>query len=282
MTRCRIPPEMVDAVIDNLNTDGDRKALRACAQVCHAWLPLSQRHLFRRIKFGEGAARSTRLGQVMLSSPHLAKYVRRLEVRLHVAAAFPATCHTLSVMLGALSGLRRLSLYGLAWERLTVDLRRSLRRLFLLSELRFVTLDGARFRSMDELVDLLRHAEGVKELRLCLVVLPPEEGQEILPQGDQEDQQPEHENENELRLTQRERTHLTRLGLKMNTLDLEACADRLLGPRSPLEVSHIQTLSLEYLDFYGADAFNRLLRAIGGSLTYLHFPVPDQRGDTRE
>jgi hypothetical protein len=43
----RLPPEMIDAIIDQL--DADPEVLALCALVCRSWVPASRRHLFRMI-----------------------------------------------------------------------------------------------------------------------------------------------------------------------------------------------------------------------------------------
>ncbi|KAF8519200.1 hypothetical protein JB92DRAFT_3141832 [Gautieria morchelliformis] len=189
MDHCRLPQEMVDTILDNLHEDDGRKALLACSQVCHAWLPSSQRNLFRRITFGVDGGHNHQLCQALLSSPHLAKYIRELEVRLPVGDASHATCQTLSVILGKLSELQRLTLYGLVWHKLTVDLKQSLHRLLLLS-ISFLKLHNMYFFSVDDFANLLRHAQGVTELSLGFC---------FWAQVDQEDQG-EHEDEPRLHL----------------------------------------------------------------------------------
>ncbi|KAF8509960.1 hypothetical protein JB92DRAFT_3119393 [Gautieria morchelliformis] len=280
MTHCRLPQEMVDAILDNLCEDDGHKALLTCSQVCHSWLPSSQRNLFRRITFGKDGGHSKRLGQALLSSPHLAKYIRELEVHMPVGDTFHATCQTLSVILGELSELQRLTLCELVWHKLTVDLRESFRRLFLLSSISFVKLHGVQFGSMDDFVNLLRHAEGVTTLSLGFSFSPSGQFQEFWPQEDQEDQ---GEHEGETRLNLRERRHLDLLHLYAPQSNFHTCVDCLLEPRSPLEVSHIQSLLIDDLEDPGGDAFNRngdalnrLLHPIGSSLQHLQFYMPDE------
>ncbi|KAF8519201.1 hypothetical protein JB92DRAFT_3141833 [Gautieria morchelliformis] len=58
----------------------------------------------------------------------------------------------------------------------------------------------------------------------------------------------------------------------------------MLGPRSPLEVSHIETLLIDdlgrpYRDVFKRDALSRLLRAIGSSLKHLQLYVPNEAWD---
>ncbi|KAF8512171.1 hypothetical protein JB92DRAFT_3117341 [Gautieria morchelliformis] len=272
MDHCRLPQEMVDAVLDNLRGDDGRIALLACSHVCHAWLPSSQRNLFRRISFGVDGGHNKRLCQALQSSPHLAKYIRELEVRLPLDDASHATCQTLSVILDKLSELQRLTLCELVWHKLTVDLRQSLRRLLLVSPISFVKLDDMYFFSEDDFANLLRHAQGVTELSLGFC---------FWAQVDEEDQ---GEQEDDPGLHLRERRHLNLLHFYAKRRNLYLYVDCLLGPRSPLEVSHIETLLIDdlmrpYRDVFKRDALHRLLRAIGSSLKHLQLYVPNEAWD---
>ncbi|KAF8486695.1 hypothetical protein JB92DRAFT_3022468 [Gautieria morchelliformis] len=277
MHHCRLPQEMVDAVLNNLRGADGRKALLTCSQVCHAWLPLSQRNLFRRITFGGDGGRNKRLYQALQSSPHLSKYIRELKVLLPIGGdAFHATCQTLSVILGKLSELQRLTLCGLVWHKLTVDLKQSLHRLLLLSSISFVKLDNMYFVSVDDFANLLRPAQGVTQLSLGFCYLA------------QEDQGVQGEHEDEPRLNLRERRHLNLLHFYAQQHKFYLYVDCLLGPRSPLEVSHIQTLLIDDLGSpyrpvskRDGDTLNRLLRAIGSSLKHLQLDVPYNAWDGR-
>jgi hypothetical protein len=93
MKQCRLPQELISAIIDNFKGPSgyrDRHALhtlRTCSLVCRLWVPVCQRPLLHAILFTIWARRGTctatlsfssRLGQVLLSSPHLAGYIRSL------------------------------------------------------------------------------------------------------------------------------------------------------------------------------------------------------------
>ncbi|KAF8478838.1 hypothetical protein JB92DRAFT_3045439 [Gautieria morchelliformis] len=71
-----VPQELIDAVTDNLQHGRDRDALLACSLVCRSWRLSSQRLLFRRVTLGLDRDHSKRLGQTLLSYPHLANYCR--------------------------------------------------------------------------------------------------------------------------------------------------------------------------------------------------------------
>ncbi|KAF8512172.1 hypothetical protein JB92DRAFT_2830869 [Gautieria morchelliformis] len=240
MDHCRLPQEMVDAVLDNLRGADGREALLACSHVCHAWLPSSQRNLFRRIAYGRDArGHNERLCQALQSSPHLAKYIRKLVVCLPLGGASHATCQTLSVILGKLTELQRLKLNG-EWHTVPVYLKQSFHRLFLLSPISFVKLDYMDFGS----------ATGAKKIKTI------------------------------------------KANMKMNQGSIcrhnfHRYVDCLVGPRSPLEVSHIETLLIDDLGGrYGGvskygDTLNRLLPAIGSSLKHLRLHVPYNAWDGR-
>ncbi|KAF8519202.1 hypothetical protein JB92DRAFT_3112589 [Gautieria morchelliformis] len=250
----RLPQEMVDAVLDNLREDDGHKALLACSQVCHAWLPSSQRHLFRRITFGADSGQSKQLGQALLGSPHLAKYIRELVVYLPVDDAFHATCQTLSVILGKLTELQRLILCGLVWHKVPVVLKQSL-HLWTTSRTSYVMFKATKL-----------------SLGYC-----------FWGKKDQDDQG--HENEPGLHL--RERKHLNLLHSYAQQHNFHQYVDCLLGPRSPLELSHIETLLIDDLGSpYGGvyqhgDTLNQLLPAIGSSLRHLQLYVPNNARDGR-
>ncbi|KAF8504130.1 hypothetical protein JB92DRAFT_790910 [Gautieria morchelliformis] len=150
-------------------------------------------------------------------------------------------------------------------DHLTVDLRQSLQWVLLLPSLTSLTF---RMRNSDDtnLVSLAYHAESLMGLLRTCVILPSWQFQDLLTQGDQEDDEP------------RERSHLSHLNLELAgeaEANLGLYVDWFLGPRSPFEISHIQNLRIDLLDNEDEKALNRLLRAIGSSLVEVGFYVPN-------
>ncbi|KIY71111.1 hypothetical protein CYLTODRAFT_487481 [Cylindrobasidium torrendii FP15055 ss-10] len=95
---CRLPQELVDAILDILGGSGDVGTLKECAAVCAAWTSTAQKNIFRRIGLhaGKGANSSaqpqTRLRQIRVAfelSPHLAAYVKDF----HLEAGRPGFVH---------------------------------------------------------------------------------------------------------------------------------------------------------------------------------------------
>ena len=71
------PPELIDAVIDQLR--GDVDALKACALTSSSWLPASRYHLFDDV-FLEDAASILRWAQTFSTSSDIPSYVENLHV----------------------------------------------------------------------------------------------------------------------------------------------------------------------------------------------------------
>ncbi|KAF8495348.1 hypothetical protein JB92DRAFT_3143895 [Gautieria morchelliformis] len=246
MGASRLPQELIDAVTDNLHED--HGALLACSLVCRSWLPSSQRHLFWRVTFALDKDRCEQLAQGLLNSPHLANYIRELEIRkLDVRVAgnhwtrergFDPNQSLPAAALRKFRKLQSIHLYNLDMDDLTVDLRQSLRWVLLLPSL-----------------TSLKHRIGQDENSNFL--------QDLLTRGDQEDDEP------------RERSYLSHLDLELSRKgNLGLHVDWFLGPRSPFEVSHIQNLRVACLDKKDEEALNRLFRTIGGSLKQVEFSVP--------
>ncbi|KAF8519460.1 hypothetical protein JB92DRAFT_2004332 [Gautieria morchelliformis] len=244
MGASRLPQELINAVTDNLRKD--HGALLACSLVCRSWLPSSQRHLFRRVTFALDEDGCVQLAQVLLDSPHLANYIRELEVRVRPDhwdrerrsvepdQSLPAAA------LRKLSKLQGIQLYNLEKDHLTVDLRQSLRWVLLLPSLTSLTHSIGQHENIDFLQDLFTR-------------------------GDRQDDEP------------RERRYLSHLNLELAMQsNLDVYVDWFLGPGSPFEISHIQNLRVNRLSATDEKALNRLLRTIGSSLIQAELNVPNQ------
>jgi hypothetical protein len=87
-TMNKLPPELIDAIIGHVYEEyvkNGRSHLLACSLVCRLWRPFSQSRLLHHINFrwcvgSAGDAKIRRLDQTLLNSPHLASYIRVLEL----------------------------------------------------------------------------------------------------------------------------------------------------------------------------------------------------------
>jgi hypothetical protein len=185
-----------------------------------------------------------------------------------IDSAYRAIDQSLPEVLCKITALRKLQSIDsdlLALGKLPVDLHQSLRGVFLLPSLTSLTLDISEPERVS-FVSLACHAESLMDLSLTCVVLPSWQVQDLLMPEDQE------ENDDK----PRERSRLSRLNLYLDNRRGNYCRshiDWFLGPRSPFEMSHIQTLHISYLEGNDEEAFNRLLRTIGCSLKHLEFYV---------
>ena len=77
----RLPLEVVNLVIDDLAND-KLSSIKACALVCHSFLPLCRKHIFASVTLNAPQPSSTTsddLNQLLLNSPHLAVYILNLD-----------------------------------------------------------------------------------------------------------------------------------------------------------------------------------------------------------
>ncbi|KAF8510326.1 hypothetical protein JB92DRAFT_2831611 [Gautieria morchelliformis] len=128
-----LPRELIDAVTDNLHEDHDRDALLACSR-----LPSSQRHLFRRVTLALDGDDCERLDQALLSSPHLANYIRELKVHLR-GISWRIAYRDIDQSLAAAVLHRHSKLQSIEASR------QALRWLFLLPSIKFLMLGIIRY-----------------------------------------------------------------------------------------------------------------------------------------
>ena len=82
-----LPWEISDAIIGHLHED--RPSLHSCALVCHAWLPSSRHHLFRRFRIADSVPRKPnavsfdKALDFLITTPDVARHIRRLEIAHH-------------------------------------------------------------------------------------------------------------------------------------------------------------------------------------------------------
>ena len=82
----RLPLEVVERIIDdvveynNFDHISSHKCLKACALVCHSFLPLCRKHIFAYVTLhAPSFPTSDDLNQLLSNSPHLAVYIRKLD-----------------------------------------------------------------------------------------------------------------------------------------------------------------------------------------------------------
>jgi hypothetical protein len=278
-----LPQELICYIIDNflgLPEYPDWHAcevLRTCSLVCHSWLPLCQRHLFRSIQFSSRTrcrtcvavlSRSRRLDQVLLNSPHLTGYIRELKLwdgscdtceKTWLATAD----ETLPLVLRKLGNLEKIEFQWLYWRKLTTDIKQSLRWVLQLPSITMLKLIGGHFESLDDFFNFIAPARGLTRLALFNIDTSPEE--EAPPMS--EDQ---GEFEDELRLDWDKQGRLSHLDLDSTTP-----LDWLLGPQSIVDLSQVETLCVVAGE--RAVTVNRVLHSIGGSLKHLQIHLPSSR-----
>ena len=84
----RLPLELVERIIDDVAEYDDNhidkfSSIKACALVCHCFLPLCRKYIFASVILDTGAAprhtpTSDKLNHLLSNSPHLAVYIRNL------------------------------------------------------------------------------------------------------------------------------------------------------------------------------------------------------------
>jgi F-box-like len=158
MRHSRLPPELIDAIMDNFHEDHDRDGLLACSLVCRSWVSPSQRHLFRRVTLALNGDDCQRLDRALLSSPHLAGHIRELKVHLRgvngwttrVLAHRVIDQSLAATVLFKLNKLQSIELRKLDWCLMTVDLRQSLQWVLLRPSIKFLTLDITQYEGDSE------------------------------------------------------------------------------------------------------------------------------------
>ncbi|KAF8513359.1 hypothetical protein JB92DRAFT_2923972 [Gautieria morchelliformis] len=264
--------ELIDDIIGHVNEDYRiRSHMHSCSLVCRIWLPSSQRRLFHHIRLprlSKLEAKIQRLDQVLLYSPHLASYIRVLELpdlenygdpmyHEHRPPAWNAIDKRLSSLLHKFTHLQKLNISGLAG-----DFRQSLCRVLELPSMAFVSIHYAQFICMDDFTNFINHARGPIGLYLGNI-----ETSWVPPQSFKAETKQAEDNKEEF---DRHRIpHLTRLDMGCRSIFV----NWLLGPRPHLDVSHIHTLHI-HLPMTQDDSVNRLLCGIGSSLKHVSIILP--------
>jgi hypothetical protein len=172
--------ELIDEVIGHVDKKDmiSRSHLLSCSLVCRLWLPSSQRRLFHHIMFRERLfgprelnAQIQLLDQVLLDSPHLASYIRVLELP-HMSNFEPRrrsriTIHKpLSQLLCKFTQVQQIRILGLTWKVMPGDFKQSLCRVLELPSMAFVHISNFQFVSVDDFADFINHARDSTGLSL--------------------------------------------------------------------------------------------------------------------
>lgn len=92
-----IPQEMYDLIIEQLSDNSS--TLAACSLTCRAWEPSARLHLFRTLRVPEDTDSIANWTQRLQNAPHVARWVRELEVPTFVGigqlvpSVFPGVRH---------------------------------------------------------------------------------------------------------------------------------------------------------------------------------------------
>lgn len=275
MDRCKLPQELIDAIIDNIDDDESypcRWTLQRCSLVCRSWLPRCQRRIFRRIVLLPRRRRyrphpesnSQRLRLILLKYPHISRYILELKVyegQVEKDRDWIRTDETLPLVLSSLKNLTRIEFRRLEWSELPPSLRRSICSVLELPSMVSLDMELCVFASMDNFASLLSHAQGLTGLSLSYIstsrFMEPLRGEDTSQVIGAEEQ-----GEYSRRRTRR---HLLDLHLGSYCF-----VEWLLGAQASSDVSHIRTLHIPKIwSRSDTDKVNRLLCAIGRSLRQL-------------
>ncbi|KAI0792708.1 hypothetical protein C8Q75DRAFT_577896 [Abortiporus biennis] len=154
-----LPQELIDLIIDNLRHDP--LTLRACTLTCHAWLHRSRRHLHSRVRIGEYFINLERY-----SSPHVAHYVRELELYMVVSgrARQRVTTNAVWEMISRFPNVRSLTIRDLEVPRLSSTKLEILQTLC--KQLQSLTLINVEFEDADDFMLFMSHCEQLIHLHI--------------------------------------------------------------------------------------------------------------------
>ncbi|KAF8507492.1 hypothetical protein JB92DRAFT_695921 [Gautieria morchelliformis] len=284
-TMNNLPLELVEAIIGHVDEKDDisRSHLLACSLVCRLWLPSSQRLLFHHIKFGHELQAQfrravQRLDHVLLNSPHLASYIRVLDLPiLWRCRSFSYYEHRividkLSSLLPKLTQVQKLNISGVFWNALPGDFRQSLCRVLELPSMVSVCISHAQFNCMDDIINFINHARSLTGLTLA-GLYPFQTDTSRMSRNPVALEDTQANDNMKQRFKRRRISHLTRLDMMFGSNN-SVLINWLLGPRSHLGVSHIHTLHIRLPNTSADDSVNQLLCAIGSSLKHAFFSMP--------
>jgi hypothetical protein len=118
----RLPLEVVERIIDDIADN--HSSIKACALVCHSFLPLCRKHIFASVTLNarrEDSESEERLGlptspasdelnHLLSNSPHLAVYIRKLDYHVRGDEFYKRRCLWLLPMFKKLVRLQKLGI----------------------------------------------------------------------------------------------------------------------------------------------------------------------------
>ena len=175
----RLPLEVVELIIDSVaaryyklyRVFYDLSSTKACALVCHAFLPLCRKHLFASVTLYSrpypSSHTSDDLNKLLLNSPHLAVYIRNLDFHVHKKEFVGKRLPWLLAMFKKLVRLQKLSLSYSLPQRGKFDWTSSCVRKVLLPLLHLPTLTSITLETLKnfDLTDLAG-CVNLKNLRI--------------------------------------------------------------------------------------------------------------------
>ena len=145
----RLPLEVVGLIIDDVgaNLHNDFSSIKACALVCHSFLPLCRKYIFACVTLNwnlphhSSLPTSDQLNNLLSNSPHLAEYIRELDYPFTEKEFGPKRSPWLSSMFKKLVKLQKLSLsYSTFTQGRLLNWMSSYKRMVLLPLLQLPTL----------------------------------------------------------------------------------------------------------------------------------------------
>lgn len=130
MNQYKLPQELIDIIINYLLYDS--RALHQCARVCGSWLPKARRNIFHQVAPNGRYNRrsdaiyipySKQLDRVLLKLPHIAEYLRELEVYVGQELKYQNWITTDHTSPPPAQALTKIKLRRLTWNEVPLDLR---------------------------------------------------------------------------------------------------------------------------------------------------------------
>jgi hypothetical protein len=281
--RPRLPPELIDRIIDHLHDCP--KDLRRCSLVCKACLATSRFHIFYRIQIypssrsrsfhphSRGTSyRCLNLYQIIQKSPDIALYIRELlfsvgfEGRVMMdEKEWPHLETVLPQLLHSLTALTTFEIEGINWTALSPSVRMAFRSVFALPSLINVTTTCVDFARLDHFASIL-HAP-LKRLRVYIEIGDFEEGGSVRV-VDEEDQKQ--------MLPGRQPCRLECLKSCL-AFQSPLLVDWLLGGQSVIDLSTIHTLDAWCSPKVAQDSMVKVMKRLGSSLEHLTIQHPGIR-----
>lgn len=192
-----LPIELVECIIDNLDSCTDKSTLINCALVGKAWAGASQRRIFHTIIFPiphseflsyqtdytDGVHRYVEANSLLTAlfhgKPVLASYVRCLELRnlrfwdpeeselLLSDIEQDSLCSSLAGVVKRLHNVKKVFFYDVDWDELSCPLRTALTGMLAASPVTELSLDEFYIRDLASLLDQMTHLELLTILTCC-------------------------------------------------------------------------------------------------------------------